>query len=188
MRLPTLGRLAASNHRVRPVLATGDPAASVLLSCPTPNARMEYSLNGSAWQSYSAPFYLPNAAVVSTRASAANLAAFEGAARFGTSTLRGQWNIVSALVPVAGGNTPANVLSDRLNAYWQTPQLPTNPVTPHHVIIDFTRALNVSNIIFTGPTTKNLSLVNDYEIYLSDDLANWGKPTFKGSFPKRGNE
>jgi beta-galactosidase len=54
--LAGLSRLSAPGSRVKPVLGQRDVSGNVSLSSDTPGARIEYSLDGSSWRSYSAPW------------------------------------------------------------------------------------------------------------------------------------
>jgi beta-galactosidase len=53
---------------------------------------------------------------------------------------------------------------------------------PHFLVIDYGQPLNIEGVRYVARADNENGHVKDYEIYLSGDGQEWGKPAAKGSF------
>jgi beta-galactosidase len=185
--LSGIGRTRAPQDRVKPVLAKRDFSGHVALQCETSGAKTEYSLNGSTWQPYTAPFELNTAGLVSVRAKRDGMQPFVGAIHFGEPSHRSGWKITASSFEPGEGE-PVNVLDDNPSTYWHSQYTPENVPPPHHLTIDFGKLLNVASVIYTPRADNANGRVKDYEIYLSEDGAQWGDPAAKGTLGRRARD
>lgn len=83
---------------------------------------------------------------------------------------------------------PANALDDNVSTFWHSQYSSDKVQPPHHLIIDFGKTLNVASVIYTPRADMPNGRVKDYEIYLSEDEAQWGEPAAKGTMDRRARE
>ena len=183
--LPSLGRIFVSPiDFVAPVLAQRDADGRVAMKCETKDTKIEYSLDGTTWQVYSAPLEMKKAGVIDVRATAEKMQPYGGAVSFGPYDRRMKWKVKSASSFERGEGEPGNVLDGSPDTFWHShwSKKPAQP--PHHLIIDFSEPLNVAAVVYTARRMNPNGRVKDYEIYFSPDGKRWGKPAAAGSFPK----
>ncbi len=182
--LSEAGRTAVPQNRVKPVLGGRDEDARVSLSCETPGAKIEYSLGGDAWQTYSAPFELTKPMTVSVRASASGAQTFNGALVFGGYDHRIKWRIAGMSSSEKGEGDPKHIIDGSPDTFWHTRWNPDVPKPPHHIVIDFRDTLNIAAVRYLPRQEQANGRVKDYEIYFSNDGKKWGTPATKGQFTK----
>ncbi|MFA6174316.1 MAG: glycoside hydrolase family 2 TIM barrel-domain containing protein [Kiritimatiellales bacterium] len=180
--LPQAGRVQVPANRVKPVLAVRDTGGDVTLSSDTAGAKIEYAVGGAAWQTYTAPFKLTEAAQVAVRANAAGMSGYETVIPFNKLDHRLGWKIsVSSAQPDEGD--PANVLDGQNGTFWHSRWSKNPAAYPHWLIADFGRPLTITAVTCLPRQGKNSNgRIKDFEIYLSDDGKQWGKPVAAGSF------
>ena len=95
--LPAIGRMAAPQNRIKPVVGSRSAGGQVSLTCATPGARIEYSADGAAWQVYNGPFDFAGGNLA-LRASAEGSLPFQGGLVLDEAKGRthGKWTIVAA--------------------------------------------------------------------------------------------
>jgi beta-galactosidase len=59
---------------------------------------------------------------------------------------------------------------------------------PHFLVIDYGQPLNLDGMLYVARADKENGRVKDYEIYLSSDGQEWGKPAAQGSFRRDASE
>ena len=181
--LGELGRTASPQNRMEPVLAGRDEDGRVTLTCETPGAKIEYSLGGEAWQTYSAPFELKNSATVSLRASASGAQSFQSAVVFGAYDRRIKWRIAGKSSFEKGEGDPRHAIDGAPESFWHSRWSPEVAKHPHHIVIDFRDAVNIAAVRYLPRQEMVNGRVKDYEIYFSNDGKKWGSPATKGQFP-----
>jgi beta-galactosidase len=180
--------MGTSQTRVRPVLGTRDATGRVTLRCDTAGARIEYSMNNVTWTPFTVPFEMNKAGLVSVRATMDGRAPFAGGISFGEPDHRFRWKVVADSSHEPNEGEPANVLDGNPGTFWHSRYNPDAARPPHHLVIDFSRSLNVSAVIYGARTDSANGRVRDYEIYLSEDGKQWGDPAAKGSMGRRPRE
>jgi beta-galactosidase len=186
-KLSALGRTVVPQDRVKPVLAKRDFSGHVSLQCETSGAKTEYSLDGSTWQPYTAPFELNTAGQVWVRGTREGMQPFAGAIQFGELGHRFGWKITASSFEPGEGQ-PANVLDNNPSTFWHSQYTPENVPPPHHLTIDFGKLLKVASVIYTPRADNANGRVKDYEIYLSEDGTQWSERAAKGTMGRRARE
>jgi len=185
--LEAAGRSFVPQNRVKPIIGARNSSGRVALSCATPEARMDYSLDGSAWTAYSEPVEL-GAGTVWVRAQANGQLPYQGAIVFTEAAGHGKWNIVSASSFEPGEGDPIHAVDGDPDTFWHTRYSGTVAPPPHFLVIDFTKTLNVAAVTYTARKDMANGHVKDYEIYLCNDAETWGAPAAKGSFRRNAAE
>ena len=185
--LGAAGRLAVPESRVKPVLGARSSGGRVSLSCETPGAQIEYSLDAKAWSPYTAPVELAGGTVL-VRAHAGASLPYQGAIAFSEAAGHGPWTIVSASSFEPGEGDPAHAVDGDPDTFWHSRWSGTPAQPPHYLVIDFSKPLNVATVTYTARKDMANGHVKDYEIYLSDDPKVWGNAVAKGSFRRNAAE
>ena len=186
--LPQTGRVQGPAGRVKPVLAVRDIGGNVALTCDTAGAKMEYAIDGAAWQTYAAPFKVTEAAQIAVRASAAKMSSYEGVISFNKHDHRAGWKISASSSQPDEGD-PAHVVDGQNGTFWHS-RWSKNPASfPHWIVVDFGNPLTITEVTYLPRQGKNGNgRIKDYAIYLSDDGKQWGAPAAKGSFKNSESE
>jgi hypothetical protein len=95
---------------------------------------------------------------------------------------RGKWKIVSADSFQPDEGKPENAIDNDPNTFWHTQWSPDSPPHPHELVIDFGEELKLSAVVYQGRQEMENGRIRNYEIYLSNDKSNWGRPAGKGRF------
>jgi beta-galactosidase len=161
-------RLVVPRDRVAPVLAARDGHGRVSLECETRGARIEYAVDGGAWQAYAAPFEMKRAAVVSVRAIRPGFRAFAGAVALGPFDQRVAWKVTAAGRTQRDGDAVNAIDGDAATAWVSRGRGPQN------LTIDFGETIAVSSVVYKGQA-------GEYEVYLSADGKEWGEAVAKGT-------
>ena len=187
--LPAIGRLPAPQNRVKPVVGSRTGSSQVSLSCATPGAKVEYSTDGAAWQAYNGPFEFAGGNLA-LRASAEGLLPFQGGLVLDEAKARSHanWSIVSASSFEPGEGEPIHAIDGDPDTFWHSRWSADVAQPPHHLIIDFSKPLNVAAVIYTARKENPNGNVRDYEIYFSDNPQEWGSPAAKGRVRRNAEE
>jgi len=100
----------------------------------------------------------------------------------------GNWTIVAASSFESGEGDPIHAIDGDPDTFWHSRWSGELAQPPHHLIIDFGKALNVAAINYTARKDMDHGHVRDYEIYLSDDPKEWGTPAAKGRIRRNAEE
>jgi len=186
--LPAIGRMGTPQKRVMPVLGVRGREGLVALTCDTADAKIEYALDGSAWQAYVGPFEMKQAGTVSIRATADGALPYQGMIAVEQPADRLKWRIVSASSFQPNEGEPANAIDGNTDTYWHTRWNPDVPKHPHELVIDFGSPMRIAAVVYTDRANMTNGRVRDYEIFLSEDGKTWGEPAAKGQFRGRSLE
>ena len=182
--LASLGRTVPPANRVKPVVGQRDSKGQVVLTCGTAGAQLEYALDGTSWQVYSAPLELQKAGVVEVRARVAEMIPYQGAVVIPAMDRRLRWKAIAASSFQPDEGEPANVLDGSPDTYWHSRWSPDVARPPHHLVIDFAEPLHLTAVVYTARRENPNGRVKDYEIYFGGDGQHWGHPAVKGRFPR----
>jgi len=182
--IPAIGRIAAPADRVKPVLSKREDNGSVSLSCATPAAKMEYSLDGATWQPYTAPLGDAQVLHLHVRACAGNLVPFESVIAVARFNPRAKWKVVATSSFERGEGDPAHIIDDNPGTFWHSRWKEPAAKPPHFVVLDFARSLHVTAVLYTARQDKNTNgCVKDYAVYFSDNPKKWpAAPAAQGRF------
>jgi beta-galactosidase len=180
--LAELGRLAAPQERVSPVLAARGREGLVNLTCGAAGAKIEYATDGKTWQPYTGPFKMEDAGVVSVRATTEKALACDGAIALQKPADNFKWRIVSASSFQPNEGEPGNAIDGDPGTFWHTRYSPDLPKHPHELVVDLGAPVKIAAVVYTDRADMTHGRVRDYEIYLSEDGNTWGEPAAKGQF------
>jgi hypothetical protein len=67
---------------------------------------------------------------------------------------------------------------------WHTQYEPEQPDYPHELSIDLGRSVEIRGLSYLPRQDMQNGWISEYEVYVSDDPANWGKPVHRGTLPR----
>ena len=178
--LSAAGRVVMPQNRVKPVLAARDKAGLISLSCATPGAKIEYSIDGAEWKTYAEPFELLKG-TVQVKAEGKDMISYEGAIVF-TEPAAAKWNVTASSFQPDEGE-PVNAIDEDPDTFWHSRYSGGVVKHPHFLVIDFKKPLDIAGVTYTARRDMPNGRIKDYEIYFSNDPENWGEPALKGSLP-----
>jgi len=186
--LAAIGRLAAPQRRAAAVTGQRGRDGLISLTCQTAGAKIEYTFNGSAWQTYAGPFEMKQTGVVFVRASAEGGLPYRGEIGVEPYTDRAKWRIVSASSYQPNEGEPANAIDGNLDTFWHSRWSPDVPKHPHELVVDLGSVTRIAAVVYTDRADMTNGRVRDYEIYLSEDGKTWGEPAAKGRLGRPAGE
>jgi beta-galactosidase len=186
--LPSVARQAAPQNRVKPVIGTRDTTRRITLSCATPDARIQYSLDGTQWQRFTAPIEAPATGMLHLRAERRGLLPFTCAWTMSEPVIKRGWKVVSATSFEPGEGDPIHAIDGDPSTFWHSRWSGEPARPPHSLVVDFARELNIVAINYTARGDMPNGHVRNYEIYLSSDGKEWGQPAASGRFRRNDAE
>ena len=150
--LPAIGRLPAPQNRVKPVFGWRTANGQVSLSCATPGAKVEYSTDGAAWQAYTGPFEFTGGKLSLRGTVRTACCRIQGTLVLEEAKSRGHanWAIVAASSFEPGEGEPAHAIDGDPDTFWHSRWSGGEAKPPHHLIIDFSKSLNVAAVTYTA--------------------------------------
>ncbi|MBC7773261.1 MAG: alpha-L-fucosidase [Pyrinomonadaceae bacterium] len=153
-----------------------------------------YTLDGSdpvpgtpATFIYSKPFPFPKAGEVRALTlprDASSVVAPGQIARVEFDVCKATWTIISVSSDQgASGEGAANLIDDNPSTIWHTRYMPDTPKQPHEVVIDLGESLTLKGFTYLPRQNGPNGTILKYEVSLSSDGKNWGKPVAAGEFP-----
>ncbi|MGD0516950.1 MAG: glycoside hydrolase family 2 TIM barrel-domain containing protein [Thermoguttaceae bacterium] len=168
--------------RVAPVEINRDSAGKVTLSCATPGVSVSYSIDDGELKPYTEPFTLKDGKLTATATAPGYIPLLPRQITIMPEFDRGKWKIVSADSFQPDEGIPEHAIDNDPNTYWHTQWSPDSPPHPHELVIDFGEELKLSAVVYQGRQEMENGRIRNYEIYLSNDKSNWGRPAGKGRF------
>ena len=154
---------------------------TVSLSCPTPDATIYYSIDGSKEKEYTTPFELVKGGKVSARAAAKGLlSSSTNVEQVGAYVSKDTWRVVSVSSEQGGNEAAKNVIDENPATIWHTQYRPQTPQCPHEIVIDMGETHQVASFVYQGREDMSNGRIARYEFYVSDSPDNWGEPALKG--------
>jgi len=156
-----------------------------------PGIEVRYTLDGtkptSKSERYGKPFAIPDGATVRACAiggkdTVSTGGVAESQATFGYS--KAKWRIHYADSEEPVGNSQASMAIDEdPSTYWHTQWASANPGYPHELVIDLGEKLELGGLGYLPRQDgTDGGLVAKYQVFVSDDPANWGNPVAEGEF------
>ena len=96
------------------------------------------------------------------------------------SGLKGKVTSASSFEP--GEGEVEHAVDGDTETFWHSRWSGDAAQPPHFLVIDYGQPLNIEGVRYVARTDNDNGHVKDYEIYLSGDGLEWGKPAAKGSF------
>jgi len=88
----------------------------------------------------------------------------------------------------APGFEARNVIDGNPNTIWHTPWGENAPEYPHEFRIELPKSLQIKGFTYLPRQEMSNGWINQYEVYVSADGYNWGKPAATGNFEKNRNK
>ena len=85
---------------------------------------------------------------------------------------------------VAPGFEAAKAIDGNPMTIWHTQYEPDQPDYPHELKIELGRRIEIRGLSYLPRQDMRNGWISDYEVYVSDDPANWGKAVHRGTFPR----
>lgn len=77
----------------------------------------------------------------------------------------------------------ANAVDGNVNTFWHTQWQDDNPECPHEIIIELSEAVGINGFTYLPRQDESdHGGIKEYELYVSDDGKDFGKPVKKGEF------
>jgi beta-galactosidase len=181
--LAAKARVLPPLDRPWPVLATRDGEGLIRLDAN--GDKLSYSLDGTTWQSYAAPFRSDAAGLLYVRSAAKNGHQFSSAVPMDAYLNRSNWKATASSFQKGEGD-PQHVLDGKPDTIWHSRYSEPKANAPHWLTVDMVEARNIESVIVTPRLDGSNGRAREYELYLSDDGQNFGEPVLKGRLPGQG--
>ncbi len=153
----------------------------IKLTTPTKNGTIYYSIDGGAYQKYTAPILHNDACTISVYCSANGmLDSPETTYELPLFINKSTWKLVS-VDSQQGGNEARLAFDGNTSTFWHTEWGANEPRCPHTIVIDMVETYQVKAVTYLARQDGNQNgMVKAYEIYLSTDGSTWGQPVATG--------
>ena len=168
-----------------PVLIERDKGGRIRFDSGTPDAKIEYRLNGGAWQKSGAPLVLKAAGKVEAWASAPKagmMASAISSREFPFVLPRDTWKIVRADSEQKDEGEAVRAIDGKPDTYWHTQWQGGEPRPPHEIVVDLGMKAELAGITVLPRQEQENGRIGEYEVYTSLDGNGWGTPAAKGKF------
>jgi beta-galactosidase len=166
-----------------PVLIERDRSGKVRFDSGTPNAEIEYRIDGGAWLKWRAPFAVKTACKVEAKASAPGMIAAAVSSRdFPFVLPRDTWKIARADSEQKNEGEAVRAIDGKPDTYWHTQWQGGEPRPPHEIVVDLGVNAELSGITVLPRQEQENGRIGEYEVYTSLDGNDWGAPAAKGKF------
>lgn len=82
----------------------------------------------------------------------------------------------------ANGNLAANAIDGEPDTFWHTQWEPAESTYPHELRIDLQKSMQLTGLLYTPRQDMENGRIGRYEVFVSDNLKNWGEPAARGTF------
>ena len=155
----------------------------ILMSTPTKNATIYYSINGGDYKKYTSQLTHNDACTITAYCTAEGmldspLMTYD----FALFINKTAWKLVSA-DSQHGGNEARLAFDGKNDTFWHTEWGANEPRCPHTLIVDMARIYKVTAFTYLSRQDGNQNgMVKEYEVYLSTDGKTWGTAVATGQF------
>jgi beta-galactosidase len=168
--------------RVAPVEVSRDASGKVTLKCATPGASIIYSINDGETTPYTEPFTLKDGKLTASASAPECIGLSPRQIVVKPEFDRSKWKIVSTDSFEPGEGVAEHAIDGDPNTFWHSRWGTDSPAHPHELVIDFGEQLKVAAVVYLARQDMENGRIRNYEIYLTDDLSDWGKPAARGRF------
>ena len=175
-----IARVVAPPERAWPVLVTRDEKGLIALDAG--DNTIEYSLNDTMWQPYSAPLQFASGGLLKVRSTAKNGQTMEGVVPFDAYVNREKWKVEVSDSQNGEGN-PTHAIDGDSGTFWHSRYSPDKAPLPHWIMVDMAAPSEIKAVRLMPRADGNNGRVRDYELYLSNDKENFGAPILSGTLP-----
>ncbi len=92
-----------------------------------------------------------------------------------------KWKLLTA-DSEASGYGAKNAIDGDPQSFWHTQFEPSEPAFPHEIVVDMGKAYVLESFEFVPRQGSSHPRIKDYQLFVSKDGKNWGKPVLKGTF------
>ena len=174
--IPEIARTVAPANRPWPILATRN--AQGLISLGANGDAVSYSLDGTAFQPFAAPFSFAQGGVLRVR-STSNGQTLESAIPFDAFVDRRAWKVSVSDFQDGEGN-PQHAIDGDPSTFWHSRYRPDKPGLPHSLTVDMGAPIALKGILITPRPDGSNGRLRDFDVYLSNDGQNFGAPVLSG--------
>jgi beta-galactosidase len=165
---------------VAPVSIERNRHGRLILNCETPDAGIEYAVNGGDLQPYGGPVELKEGGNVVARAIRGGyIPSLQTNRRFDPYVDRSAWSITASSEQPGEGNA-RHAIEEGGGTYWHTQYTGIEPGHPHELVLDLGRDVLLSGVTYLPRQDMDNGRVKDYEVFLSRDGTDWGEPAAAG--------
>lgn len=175
-----IARTIAPPDRPWPTLATRDRQG--LISLDANGDTLQYSLDGTTWQPYSAPFALPSGGLLQVRGTAKSGKTLESVIPLEPFVDRRAWKATASTFERGEGD-PEHVLDGNPDTIWHSQYSPAKVNAPHFLIVDMATSVSLKGVLLTPRSDGSNGKLREYELYLSNDGQDFGSPVLRGRLP-----
>ena len=86
-----------------------------------------------------------------------------------------------------GEGDPQHAVDGDVDTFWHSRWSQDEARPPHFLVIDYSRVIDISGLVYTARADGDNGHVKDYEVYVSNDGQTWNAPVAKGSFDREAN-
>ncbi len=173
-------RVPTGAPAVPPLLVKQDKIGLVTLGNAPAGTTVAYAVAGGPFQAYANPFTAPSGSRLRVQATRAGAAPFVGEFTLNKIVDRTRWKVTASSFQPGEGD-PEHVLDGEADTFWHTRYSP-EASRPHFLVIDTGATSKIAGLTYTGRGDGENGRVEKYEISLSADGQNWGKPVASGRF------
>ncbi len=175
-----------------PVIAK-NKRGQVVLSTEGESVEIRYTLDGSIPDLnrtlYSAPLDLPHGGMICAKAfvtgdSQSCIPFGNPVSRMELGISNKKWKIhsVDSEEPLRK-RFATNAIDGDPRTFWHTQWVNSQPVQPHSIAIDLGEAIEITGFTYFPRQDSSIGgVIDTYEVYVSNDGIDWGKPVAKGGF------
>ena len=155
----------------------------IMMTTPTKNATIYYSIDGGEYQKYTSELVHNEACTITAYSTADGLSDSPRMTySFPFFVNKSAWKLVSA-DSQHGGNEAVKAFDNNTTTFWHTEWGSNEPRCPHTLIIDMVNIYQVKAFTYLSRQDGNQNgMVKQYEFYLSEDGTTWGSPVVSGQF------
>jgi beta-galactosidase len=165
-----------------------DDSGLVALACENTRARMRYTTDGSdpreSGKRYAEPFDLADGGTIKAVALGEGLIPSPvSTGTFGLHIPRKNVKVIYADSEHPGEGEAYHAIDGDPSTYWHTQWGRGEPGHPHELRINLGGRYELSGFTYLPRQANRNGRIADYELYLSADGKNWGRPASTGRFP-----
>ena len=155
----------------------------IMMTTPTKNATIYYSIDGGEYQKYTSELVHNEACTITAYSTADGLSDSPRMTySFPFFVNKSAWKLVSA-DSQHGVNEAVKAFDNNTTTFWHTEWGSNEPRCPHTLIIDMVNIYQVKAFTYLSRQDGNQNgMVKQYEFYLSEDGTTWGSPVVSGQF------
>lgn len=176
-------RSMAPLDRPWPILATRDRQGLITLDAN--GDAVSYSTDGTNFQPFTAPFALPQGGVLQVRSTSKSGQTLNSAVPFDAFVDRRSWKVTASSFENGEGN-PEHLIDGDPGSIWHSQYTPARLNLPHSVTVDMAAPVSIKAVTLTPRADGSNGRIRDFDLFLSDDAANFGTPVFSGTLPDQG--